>query len=215
MKRSLLGKALACACLVAAANACGGAGATSGEALRGLPPRHDPPLDLGDDGDLGRARNLFDGLAPTAPARPAKRRELVAAYVAKIDRAGDNRDEAFRRFRELIGMWEPRELADQHKAPDDLVLVAPAAERLFKRASASGLDLQAATALAVLIAAHPEKRAEYDKTWKDIVAYTNDLAVAEDGPGAERSRAIQALEVALTAFPSRWVGDRLIELYLA
>ena len=61
----------------------------------------------------------------------------------------------------------------------DIALVAPQAEKRFKEASTTGLDQQAATALAVLVAAHPDKRADYDKTWKDIVAYTNDLAVAE------------------------------------
>src|SRR5882672_721402 len=140
---------LACACLAGVAllgNACGGAAATGGEALRGLPPRHDPPLDLGDDDDLGRGRALYEGLALGAPERAAKRRDLIAAYLAKIERAGDNREEGFRRFRELVGLWEPRELADEHKMPEDLALVAPEAEKRFKQASGSGSDLQAATA---------------------------------------------------------------------
>src|SRR5215510_5259055 len=108
MKPSLLGRALACACLVGVglgAHGCGGATASGGDALRGLPPRHDPPIDLGDDDDLQRGRALYDGLPMNATERPAKRRELVAAYLAKIERAGDNRDETFRRFRELVGLW--------------------------------------------------------------------------------------------------------------
>src|SRR5215470_11164901 len=197
------------------AAACGGAAGVSGDPLAGLPPRHDPPLDLSDDDDLGRARNLFDGLPIDAPDRSARRKELISAYLGKIELAGDSRDDEFRRFRELISLWDARELGDEKKAPADLSLVQPEAEKRFKEASSSGLDLQAVTALSVLIAAQPERRAEFDKTWKDISTYMNDLALAQSGPGAERSRSIEALETATQAFPSRWAGDRLIDLYQA
>jgi tetratricopeptide (TPR) repeat protein len=191
------------------------AGTAHEDPLRGLPPRHDPAFDLTDDDDLARARGDFDAIAIGAPERGAHRRELVSAYLAKIAEAENARDEAFRRFQQALGLWDARELADDKTAPPDLELLAPEAEKRFKQASTTGLDVQAITALSVLAAAHPEKRAEYDKTWKDIVAYTNELAVAAAGPGAERSRAIEALETSMASFPSRWSADRLVELYLA
>ena len=210
MKRALL-------FLVAvSALSCGGATSSStADVLRGLPPRHDPAFDLSDDDDLGRARGLYDALPIDAPERDAKRKELVAAYLAKIEHSADSRDDQFRRFRELISLWDARELADPQKPAPDLELVAPQAEARFKDASTTGLDVQAVTALAVLAAARPDRRAEYEKTLKDIVAYTNDLAVAEAGPGAERSQAIEALESVTQIFPSRWASDKLIELYQA
>ena len=197
------------------ATSCATSAARTGDALAGLPPRHDPPLDLTDDDDLGRARGVYDALPVDAPERVTQRKELVSAYLGKIDHAKDARDDEFRRFRELVSLWDARELADEKKAPTDLSLVVPVAERSFKEASTTGLDLQAVTALAVLVAAEPDKRAEHDRTWKDILAYTNDLAIADSGPGAERSRAIEALESATQVFPSHWAGDRLVELYQA
>src|SRR5262249_34777096 len=170
-----------------------------------------------------RAVHSAGGAGPLAPAAPApapaaadpRRKELITAYLGKIEHARDSRDDQFRRFRELISLWRAEELADSKKTPADLDLVVPQAERIFKEASTTGLDVQAVTALAVLVAAQPDKHEQHEKTWKDILAYTNDLAVAEAGPGAERSRAIEALELATQAFPSRWAGDKLIDLYLA
>lgn len=195
--------------------ACAGTAPSTADVLSGLPPRHDPPIDLTDDDDLGRARAQYDALPIDAPERDARRKELITAYLAKIEHARDSRDDQFRRFRELIALWRAEELADPQKAPADLDLVVPQAERTFKDASTTGLDVQAVTALAVLVSAQPDKHEQHEKTWKDILAYTNDLAVAEAGPGAERSRAIEALENATQAFPSRWAGDKLVELYLA
>jgi tetratricopeptide (TPR) repeat protein len=195
--------------------ACAGGLAGPPESLRGLPPRHDPPMDLDDDDDLGRARAAYDALPLDAADRATERRALVDAYRRRIERAGDNRDEAFTRFVTLVSLWDARELGDPTKPAPDLALVEPAADALFQRASSTGRDLEAVTALAVRAAIHPEKLAEYDRTWKDIVAYTNDLAVAEAGPGAERSRAIQVLESVLADFPSRWIGDKLVALYQA
>jgi tetratricopeptide (TPR) repeat protein len=182
------------------------------EVLRDLPPRQDPPLDLADDDDLGRARVLYDALPPADPARAARRRALVSAYVRGLDEK--DAETAFTRFLDAASLWDARELADPSRPAADLALLAPPAEALLKRASTSGADIEAITALVVLRAAHPERGAELDRTFQDILAYANDLAVAESGPGAERSRVILALETATRAFPSRWATDRLVELYL-
>src|SRR5262249_24521298 len=182
----------------------------------GRPPaRRPPPSDPPEARVGGRARPPADAPPPAAPGRGPRRKELITAYLGKIEHARDSRDDQFRRFRELISLWRAEELTDAQKAAADLDLVAPQAERIFKEASTTGLDVQAVTALAVLVSAQPDKREQHEKTWKDILAYTNALAIAEAGPGAERSRAIEALENATQAFPSRWAGDKLIELYLA
>ena len=69
---------------------CAACGAHAGdglpEALRGLPPRQDPTIDLNDEDDLGRARADYDAMLIGDAQRSAKRRELWAAYRQRIER---------------------------------------------------------------------------------------------------------------------------------
>jgi tetratricopeptide (TPR) repeat protein len=201
--------------LLLGSSGCGHGSAGQADSLRDLPARHDPALDLGDDDDLGRARNAYDALPLGDARRAPQRRELWAAYQPRIERAlNESREEAFRRFTTALEMWDASELRDPKTVPADLGLLADAADKVYHSFSATGGDLESATVLAVLAALHPEKTAEYDKTWTDIVSYTDDLAVAEAGPGAERSRAIVILEAVTQHFPSPWAGEKLIKLYL-
>jgi tetratricopeptide (TPR) repeat protein len=196
----------------------GGAGAGTGgtpESLRNLPPRHDPPLDLSDDDDLGRARGNYDALPLSDASRGERRRELLAAYRQRIDRLiNDSRDEAFARFQTALELWDARELRGD-RVPDDIDRVEPIAQTIYKRFSKNGADRESAAALVVLQAAHPERTGEYDKTWNDIAAYTDDLAVAEMGTGAERARTIAILEDVTAHFPSAWATKKLVDLYVA
>jgi len=196
--------------------ACGAhAGGGLPEALRGLPPRQDPSIDLNDEDDLGRARADYDAMLIGDAQRPAKRRELWGAYRQRIERVlPESRDQAQSLFERAIAMWDARELADDKKPPADVDLLAPTAEALYRQFSSSGSDVEAATALAVLIAARPERRAEYEKTWTDLESYVDGLAMADAGPGAQGSRPIVILEGVTGSFPSRWALDRLISLYV-
>ncbi|HKA86992.1 MAG TPA: hypothetical protein VKE22_04965 [Haliangiales bacterium] len=197
--------------------ACGvHAGDAVPDALRGLPPRHDPPIDLADEDDLGRARGDYDALLLTDSARSARRRELWAAYRARIERAlPESREQALDWFQKALGMWDARELADPKKPPADVDLLAPTAESLYRQFSSSGSDVEAATALVVLLTARPERAAEYEKTWNDIETYVDGLAMAESGPGAQGSRPIIVLENVTSTFAARWPIDRLVALYQA
>ncbi len=197
--------------------ACGAhAGDAVSDALRGLPPRHDPPIDLQDEDDLGRARGDYDALTLNDPARSPRRRELWAAYRLRIERAlPDSREQALDWFEKALGMWDARELGDAKKAPADVDLLAATAEALYRQFSSSGSDTEAATALAVLLAARPERAAEYEKTWNDIETYVDGLAMAESGAGAQGSRPIVVLENVTATFPARWPTDRLLALYRA
>ena len=65
--RSTLAAGLAAALLALLALACGPSGKQAkvpGDALAGLPPRTDPPYDLSDDDDLGRARAMYAAMPP-------------------------------------------------------------------------------------------------------------------------------------------------------
>jgi tetratricopeptide (TPR) repeat protein len=194
--------------------ACGAHAGDAADALRGLPPRHDPPIDLQDEDDLGRARGAYDAIPLGDPSRSPKRRELWAAYRARIDRAlPDSREQALDWFQKALGMWDARELGDAKVPPGDVDLLGPTAESLYRQFSSSGSDVEAATALVVLLAARPERAAEYEKTWAEIETYVDGLATAEDGPGAQGSRPIVVLEKVMATFPSRWATDRLLALY--
>jgi tetratricopeptide (TPR) repeat protein len=182
------------------------------EALRGLAPRTDPALALDDDEDLHRAHALFR-VMPDGPERIARRKELWTAYARRLDRAlaAGRHDQAFVLFSGGLGLWTPRELRD---ANSELAMVGASAEKLHASFSKGGAAAETMTILAVLIATHPEKAAEYQKQFEEIRTYLDDLAAASD-EGGRATSAIGALERALLAFPSPWTGETLVKLYLA
>ena len=205
---------LACALLVFSAASCGPSSSEmqggGGEALRGLPPRHDAPYDLSDEDDLGRARIQFDAMAVDDPSRAAKRHELWLAYQSRASsQIGESRDRAFGAFETGLELWTPQEIAG---GAADLQQVGQLADVIYKTFSASGNDEEALTALAALQAARPNRAAELDATFKDIRAYDDDLDVAANGAGAERTQIVLSLEKVLEHFPSPWVGRTLLKL---
>lgn len=186
------------------------------EALRGLPPRQDPPLALDDDDDLRRARSLYDAMPVGDKSRDDARRELWRAYEARAEFAlgADDRETAYVLFAEAIELWDASELADRTRPPPAIELATPLAKKLYDQFAPIGGDVQAVTALAVLGAADPSRAAEIDKTWLEIAAYVDDLAVAARGEGAQRARPIEILESVTEHFPSPWAGEALAQLYL-
>jgi tetratricopeptide (TPR) repeat protein len=198
--------------LLALLVACGSAQHGGGkEILSGLPERKDPAYDLADDNDLERVRHQFDA----RPVDLAERARLWKAYEARLTPLLlTDRERAFQLFRDGIGLWRAAELADRAKAPADLVLVVPVAEKLYAAFGATGGDVQTVTALAVLLAAQPEKQKEHEARWNDIAQGLDDMAVAEGGEGAKRSRTIVVLDEVVHHFPSRFAGDTLVKLLL-
>jgi tetratricopeptide (TPR) repeat protein len=183
-------------------------------ALRGLAPLRDPAVDLDDDDDLERVRAAYDALLPTDPLRSSRRRELLSAYQRRIAGAlaKNLRDEAFSAYQSALGMWAPEEL---HAETADLSLVLADSRAIYDSFAGTGGDLEAITALAVLISAEPSKAASYEKTYREIVSYLDDLSIADAGEGAQRARPIEILESVTAHFPSRWAGNELIQLYLS
>jgi tetratricopeptide (TPR) repeat protein len=186
------------------------------DVLRDLPPRVDPAIDLSDDADLKRARDAFDAMLLADPQRAQLRRDLWAAYQTRAETqlAADSRETAFQVFARGVDLWDPRELDDEKTAAPDIAMAEPLAQKIYKEFAATGSDVEAVLALAVLIEAHPERAVELGKSWDEIARYDDDLALATQGPGAERSRTIEVLETVILAFPSRWVGETVVRLYL-
>jgi tetratricopeptide (TPR) repeat protein len=182
------------------------------EALRGLPPRHDPSFDLSDEDDLVRARTMFDAMPLDSPDRPVKRHELWLAYQSRASaQLKDARDAAFDAFDTGLELWTPEELAGH---PQDVDQIAGLADAVYKTFSASGNDMQALTALAALQVARPDRAKQIDETFGEIKRYDDDLDVAETGAGAEDTHIVEALETVVDHFPSPWVGDTLVKLVL-
>src|SRR5688572_9196860 len=117
------------AVIVAGCGAGAGPGGTP-TSLRGLPPPSDPPYDLDDDDDLGRARDLYEAMRLDDPARATRRRELVAAYQRRIKRDGGDAAQVFENFQDEIGLWDAREL--QKEPVPDLELVVGDAQEVYR-----------------------------------------------------------------------------------
>lgn len=177
-----------------------------------MPPPRDAPYELASDSDRAAVRATFEALSPGADERAATRERLAAEYARRATAALEARklEDAFASVRELLTLWRPAEI--RAGAPG----LAPhagelrAAKARFARA---GGDVEAVTLLAALAVVDDEHRGVYEAEIEEIFAFSDDLAIAEHGDGAQRARPIEILETAATTFPSPLVVDRLVALY--
>lgn len=176
-------------------------------------PLVDAPYDLANDQDLQWVRQQYDALDAGAPARDARRAELAAEYARRIDAhlARGQRDRAYDALVELLGLWTPAEIRDGRVAP--LADYAEQIEALRASFFRSGDDERAAVCTVALMAAAPPRAAELTARLDEILAYADDLAVAEHGDAAARAGAIAVLEHVVDAFAHPVAIDRLATLY--
>ncbi len=177
--------------------------------------RGDAPWELAEDSDLAWVRLEYDALEQSAPERTAKRRELADEYAHRIDArfAEGRRAEAHQAMLDLVSLWSPRELASG-SASRELAAYRPGIEKVREAFSRAGGERETVGAIAVLIVIAPARAAELQAELGDIFAYADDLAVAQFGEGAQRARPIELLESVRDSFPSPFVVDRLVELYI-
>jgi tetratricopeptide (TPR) repeat protein len=199
-----------------AASGCGARAASmsADEAASGLPSR-DAPLELAYDQDLDEARDRYEALATGAPGREELRQSLAGEYARRIRAALDDAEHrylAHEALMQLASLWTPAELASGAPGMDAHLEDARAVRDVFARA---GGDLEAAAALYFLAAADPAARSAeanpYLAEVEEIYTFTNELAVASFGEGAERSRPIEILDAVVQWLPSRAVVDGLVE----
>ncbi|MFH0899210.1 MAG: hypothetical protein V2A73_01140, partial [Pseudomonadota bacterium] len=186
------------------------------EALRGLRARQDPQLDLDDDEDLERARSAFRALDAAQPEREQRRRELLDAHAGRVARSLDSgdADRAFEVFEKALTMWNADELDAPDAPPPGFEPLVGSAERLFAHFSRTGAGNESIAVLAFLAAAFPSKANEHLRTFEEIARYLDELGTAEYGEGAKGARTIATMESAIRFFPSAWVGEKLVQLYL-
>ena len=186
------------------------------------PPLADAPLELADDNDLEELRARYNAMAVEDAGRVAIRRQLAVEYALRIDVAVGMRHRrhiAYERLLDLIGLWSPREFAEGAENPaalaGELAPYAPSIHKVRDLFARSGGDQETAAALLVLSLAAPGQRSVHAAELDEIFAYSDALAVAEHGPGAERARPIEILEDIVDSAAIPDAVDRLIALYIA
>jgi tetratricopeptide (TPR) repeat protein len=201
------------ALLLCAALACGPARNGPKKTIPGPAAGADADYELANDDDLDAVRDRFEALRRGAARRDQVRGQLVAEYVRRARRAleSDDTDRAFDAFKSAVSLWRGVEL----RRGADLAALVPLAETLFARAARAGSDIEAALALYVLVAADPGGAARHLAELELIFDYSDELAVAKYGEGAERTRSIEILEGVVSSFPSPAVVSKLDGLYRA
>lgn len=178
-----------------------------------IPGRVDAPYELQSDEDLFATRLLYDALSPTDSTRSNTRATLANEYARRIDRMMQ-RDEvarAFEHFQQLLTLWSVHEL---DPPPTDLSRYAPQARAMRKYFSQSGGTTEAVAALAALTLMDPTGATPYREEIDEILSYSNELAIAQNGPSARRAYPIRILESTAEFLPSKPIVDDLLALYL-
>ena len=206
MQRDRLG-VLAAVTLVVSVSGCRGPSPSAPT----VKPAADAPFDLAHDADLATLRDRFDG-TPRGK-RQALGEQLASQYKVRAARALEGRDPAagFAAYTRLVSICDhPDELARPCIA---LAQSTPLAAAIRSVHASRGADHQTVLALYHLAAAEPQKRAERLGEIEAIFAYSDELAVAEHGAGAERSRPIEILEKVVAVAPFPIATKRLQNFY--
>ncbi len=187
-----------------------GPAARSGPAVAAIA---DAPWELEDVDDWLEVRDQLWGLAPGEPRRADLRVQLAAAQADRAVRWLDvNRPvQAHQALLELARLWadEPAALAAE-LAPARAALVR--ARAVFAR---SGADAEVALVLVLLAEIDPpgpDGRDAHLAELDEVLAFADELSVAEHGPAAIRARPIQILEGITAAVPLPALVDRFVAL---
>lgn len=169
----------------------------------------DAPIELRDDTDRDAAIDRLWVLAP-GPERDRARAEIGAALARRIsDAVTENRPfVAAVLLDQLMSMWQ----ADPAAAGQGL---APHAE-LMKRlrtvfAKAGSLEPTIQTLIA-LVEIDPANRKAYLGELDEVIAFADDLAIAENGPNSGRAQPLLLLQPTVLALPIPWLVDRYVAL---
>jgi tetratricopeptide (TPR) repeat protein len=173
-------------------------------------PVTDAPWELEDDADWQEVRDQMFGLKVGDSRRHDLRVQLAAAQADRIGRWLDaNRPNlAYEAMLDLAGLWgdDPALLGGELKGQKASI------ERARKTFARAGADQEVVLALVLLGEIDP---AERDARWAEIdevLAFADELAIAQNGPDAVRGRPIQILHPIAMALPLKAVTDRYVDL---
>src|SRR5688572_17409916 len=168
----------------------------------------DIPVQLRDDGDRDAAIDRL-WVMPAGAERDRARRSIANAVAARIDDAIDD-DQPFvaaRLFDQLVWMWH----TDPQTIGVGLVPQVALLHELRGLFAKSGNLEPAVQTLVVLAEIEPANRAAHLAELEEILAFADELAVAEN-VYAGRAQPIALLAPTATTLPLGWLVDRYVKL---
>lgn len=183
--------------------------AACGGAARPAPRWPDAPVALRDDGDRAQAIDQL-WVMPLGPARDRARDQIAAATARRIaDALAEDRPlDAATLLAQLTSLWE----ADPATVGRGLAAHVGLIRTLRGMFARSGALAPAVQTLVLLAELEPPERARHLAEIDEILAFADDLAIAENGPDAVRAQPIATLEPTALALPLPWLVDRYVDL---
>jgi hypothetical protein len=172
----------------------------------------DAPLALRDESDRQQAVDQL-WLLPPGPARDAARAEVAGAIARRIGDAIEE-DKPFvaqTLLFELLALWRH----DPEQIGAGLADQAPLVRQLRAMFAKSGAVEPAIASLVLLAEIDAPHRTEHLAELDEVLAFTDDLAVAENGSDAVRAEPISQLAATVRVLPLRWLVDRYVTLLVA
>ena len=172
----------------------------------------DAPIELRDDSDRDAAIDHL-WVLPAGAERERARAAIVAALAARLeDVLVEERSlDAGELLDELVELWS----ADPDAIGRGLANHAAMLRRLRALFAKAGVLEPAVRVLVVLAEVEPEHRAVHLAELDEILAFADELAVAENGPEAVRAQPIALLQNTALQLPLPWLVDRYIALMVA
>lgn len=173
----------------------------------------DPATDLTVEEDRDMARAAFVAMPRDQPERVAARAALARASLAVMDAhlAAARYKAATLELFTLLGLWQ----ADPDQLASEATWAVPALTLAAATLAAHGADHGALAAQLALAELDPAGRPGHLTEVADILAYLDDLGVAEVGPAGAGQLAIAALEPLARALPTPAVIDDLVRRLVA
>ena len=176
------------------------------------PPRWpDAPLALRDDSDRDQAIDHL-WVLPAGSARDQTRTEVAAAVARRIDDAIEEERPfaAALLLDQLTWMYQ----ADPAASGAGLAPHADLLHRLRGMFAKSGMLEPAIQTLVLLAEIEPSQRAAHVAEIDEILAFADELAIADNGVNATRAQPLLLLQPTALALPLPWLVDRYVGLLI-
>jgi tetratricopeptide (TPR) repeat protein len=177
--------------------------------MRARPSWPDAPVILRDDADRDQAIDAL-WVMPAGPERDRARSQIAAAIARRIEDAIDEERPfaAALLLDQLTWMWQ----ADPAAIGDGLRPHAELLRRLRAMFAKSGALEPTVQTLVVLAEVDAGQRTTHLAEVDEILAFSDELAIADNGGNARRSQPIALLQPTALALPLPWLVDRYVTL---
>ena len=171
----------------------------------------DAPIALRDDADRDQAIDHL-WVVPPGPDRERIRGEVAAAVAKRINDAilEEKPFAAALLLDQLTWMWH----ADPAAIGPGLAAHAPMLERLRGVFAKSAALEPAIQTLVLLAEVEPAKRAARIAEIDEILAFADELAIADNGANAVRAQPLLLLQPTALALPLPWLVDRYVAMLI-